>query len=156
MIKSLFVLVAFGLFAFQYGGDKDVLDDFIDNWHLAASNADYDAYFGAMDESFVFLGTADGERWNKEEFSGFSKPYFDKGKAWDFKASNRIWQFSENGKMAWFDEDLDTWMRGCRGSGIVVKKKGEWKLVYYNLTVLIENEKIQEFIELRDAKIKTE
>jgi hypothetical protein len=41
-------------------------------------------------------------------------------------------------------------MRGCRGSGILVKKKGEWKLVYYNLTVLIGNEKMKEFIELRD------
>jgi hypothetical protein len=45
-------------------------------------------------------------------------------------------------------------MRGCRGSGILVKKKGEWKLVYYNLTVLIENEKIEEFIELKDAEVK--
>jgi hypothetical protein len=48
-------------------------------------------------------------------------------------------------KIAWFDEGLDTWMKGCRGSGILEKQKGEWKLVYYNLTVLIENEKIKEF-----------
>lgn len=125
-------------------------DDIVDQWHLAASKADYSAYFGAMDDSFIFLGTAPGERWSKEEFSAFSKPYFDKGKAWDFKASNRNWNYSSNKKIAWFDEDLDTWMRGCRGSGIMVKKRGEWKLVYYNLTVLIENEKVQEFIELRD------
>jgi hypothetical protein len=125
------------------------LDQFLDDWHLAATNADYTSYFGAMDESFVFLGTAPGERWEKEAFSTFSKPYFDKGKAWDFKASNRVWMFSSNKKMAWFDEDLNTWMEGCRGSGIVVKKKGEWKLVYYNLTVLIENEKIEEFIAIR-------
>lgn len=128
----------------------------IDNWHLAASKADFEGYFGQMDPSFVFLGTAPGERWLKEEFASFSKPYFDKGRAWDFKASKRIWMFSNNGKMAWFDEDLDTWMRECRGSGILVKKKGEWKLVYYNLTVLIENEKIQEFIELRDQPIVIE
>jgi hypothetical protein len=44
-------------------------------------------------------------------------------------------------------------MRGCRGSGILVKKKGEWKLVYYNLTVLVENEKMKEFIQLRDTPI---
>ncbi len=60
----------------------------------------------------------------------------------------------ENGlskkNIAWFDEDLDTWMKGCRGSGILEKQKGEWKLVYYNLTVLIENEKIKEFIKLRE------
>lgn len=131
-------------------------DKFIDDWHMAATNADYHAYFGAMDDSFVFLGTAPRERWNKEEFSGFSKPYFDKGRAWDFKASNRIWMYSEDGNTAWFDEDLYTWMRGCRGSGILVKKDGAWKLVYYNLTVLIENEKIQEFIQLRDQPFETE
>jgi len=131
---------------------QNELDTFVDNWHLAASKADYQGYFGKMDDSFIFLGTAPGERWSKEEFSKFSKPYFDKGTAWDFKASNRQWNFSKNKKMAWFDEDLDTWMRGCRGSGIMIKKKGEWTLVYYNLTVLIENEKVQEFIKLRDQE----
>ena len=152
MKKLFFVLITLSLFAFT-SGEKPNLDKLINDWHLAAANADYDAYFGAMDASFIFLGTADGERWTKEEFSAFSKPYFDRGTAWDFKASNRNWMFSKNGKMAWFDEDLDTWMRNCRGSGILVKKKGEWKLVYYNLTVLIENEKIKEFIELRDQEV---
>lgn len=127
-------------------------DIFVDNWHLAAAKADFNSYFGAMDESFIFLGTAPGERWTKEQFSTFSKPHFDKGKAWDFKASNRMWNYSSNGKIAWFDEDLDTWMRDCRGTGILVKQKGDWVLVYYNLHVLIENEKIQEFIELRDKE----
>ena len=126
----------------------------MDQWHKAASEANFEGYFGVMDESFVFLGTAPGERWTKGEFASFSKPYFDQGKAWDFKASNRNWNFSKNRKIAWFDEDLDTWMRGCRGSGIFIKKKREWKLVYYNLTVLIENEKIQEFIDLRDQPIE--
>ncbi len=125
------------------------LDQLIDDWHKAASNANFEAYFGAMDDSFVFLGTAPGERWSKDQFAAFSKPYFDAGSAWSFVASNRNWVFSDNKKIAWFDEDLDTWMEGCRGSGIVVKKKGMWKLVYYNLTVLIENEKIEEFIDLR-------
>lgn len=153
IVISLFVLVSISLMSMKSHPTVE-LNMFVDNWHQAASNADYDGYFGRMDDSFVFLGTAPGERWGKEEFSTFSKPYFDKGKAWDFKASNRVWNFSKNRKMAWFDEDLDTWMRGCRGSGILVKKKGEWKLVYYNLTVLIENEKIQPFIELRDAPIE--
>lgn len=128
-------------------------DSLVNNWHKAASKADFSGYFDAVTEDFVFLGTAPGERWEKEEFAAFSKPYFDKGKAWDFKPSNRKWVFASNGKTAWFDEDLDTWMRGCRGSGILVKKHGKWKLAYYNLTVLIENEKMKSFIELRDAPI---
>jgi hypothetical protein len=61
--------------------------------------------------------------------------------------------FSKNKKIAWFDEDLETWMEGCRGSGIMQKKKGKWVIVYYNLTVLIENEKMNEFIELRKEGI---
>ncbi len=153
MKTFLFVILAIVGLSFQSVSKKPSLDEIVDQWHLAAANADYDDYFGLMDDSFVFLGTADGERWGKIEFSKFSKPYFDKGKAWSFKARNRNWSFSKNNKIAWFDEELDTWMRDCRGSGILVKKKGEWKIVYYNLTVLIENEKMSEFIALRDKKL---
>jgi hypothetical protein len=126
------------------------LDSLIDDWHNAASQANYEAYFSLMGESFVFLGTAPGERWEKEAFSTFAKPYFDKGKAWSFKASNRNWTFSKDKKVAWFDEDLDTWMKGCRGSGVMEYNGNEWKLAYYNLTVLIENEKMDSFIRLRE------
>jgi hypothetical protein len=115
-MRSLKLLFALLLISAN-GGAQGELDVLIDDWHMAASRADYTAYFGVMDRTFIFLGTAPGERWTKNEFSDFSKPYFDKGKAWDFKASNRIWNFSSNGKTAWFDEELDTWMRGCRGSG---------------------------------------
>ena len=79
----------------------------------------------------------------------FCKPYFDKGKAWRFEPLSRDWEIKKRAKVIWFDETLDTWMDTCRGSGILVKRKGKWKLIYYNLTVLIENEKIQKFIELR-------
>ena len=128
------------------------LDKVIDDWHEAAANANFESYFDAMDQSFIFLGTAPGERWDKVQFALFSKPYFDKGTAWDFKPSNRVWMYSKNKKVAWFDEDLNTWMEDCRGSGILIRKKGEWKLAYYNLTVLIENEKVNEFIQLRKQK----
>lgn len=126
------------------------LNELVNDWHVSAAKADFKKYFDVTSENFVFLGTAPGERWNKAEFQAFSKPHFDKGKAWDFKPSNRNWDFSKDGKIAWFDEDLDTWMKGCRGSGICILEKGQWKIAYYNLTVLIENEKIQKFIELRE------
>ena len=137
--------------AHYLSAQKDVkkLDELIQNWHKAASDAKFDSYFNCLTDDFIFLGTAPGERWTKIEFQGFSKPFFDRGKAWDFKASNRIWNFSKDGKTAWFDEDLATWMQGCRGSGVCTKIRGVWSISYYNLTVLIENEKIKEFIELR-------
>ena len=132
--------------------DFNSLDQMIDNWHVSAAQANFEAYFSMTTNSFVFLGTAPGERWTKPEFMAFCKPYFDKGKAWDFKPSNRHWHFAADGQVAYFDEDLDTWMQSCRGSGICVLENGQWKMAYYNLTVLIENEKIQPFIQLRKSK----
>jgi len=129
------------------------LNKLVDDWHVAAAQVNFDGYFGATSDGFIFLGTAPEERWTKADFMSYCKPYFDAGSAWNFKPSNRKWRFSQNGKTAWFDEDLDTWMRGCRGTGVLEKIKGEWKIVYYNLHVLIENEKVQSFIQLRDAPL---
>lgn len=147
-MKKLFVLSTLICLSFTSTNVEEKLNTLVNNWHKSASNANFSEYFNSMSDDFIFLGTAPNERWNKSEFANFSKPYFDKGKAWDFKPSNRKWIIKKN--IAWFDEDLDRWMKGCRGSGILEKQKGEWKLVYYNLTVLIENEKIKEFIKLRE------
>lgn len=149
-MKTNIFLLALLLVGFKaIAQDVTKLDSIMDQWHQSAAKADFEAYFDVTDSSFVFLGTAPGERWLKSEFKSFCKPYFDQGKAWEFNPSNRIWMFSSDGSVAWFDEDLETWMEGCRGSGIMVKVGEEWKIVYYNLTVLIENEKIKQFIELR-------
>jgi len=149
MKKNIFLLALLFIGFKAIAQDVTALDSIIDKWHQSATEADFEAYFDVTDSSFVFLGTAPGERWLKSEFKSFCKPYFDKGKAWEFNPSNRIWMFSSDASVAWFDEDLETWMEGCRGSGIMIKVGEEWRLVYYNLTVLIENEKIKEFIELR-------
>ena len=55
-------------------------------------------------------------------------------------------------KTAWFEESLDTWMKECRGSGVLVYENASWKLSHYNLTVLIENEKVGKFIKLKEKK----
>lgn len=132
--------------------DVAALDQFVDNWHKQAAEANFEAYFEPMDENFVYIGTAPGERWNKTEFAAFAKPYFDRGRAWEFKPKDRKWNFSADGKTAWFDEVLDTWMRDCRGSGVVMLTDKGWKLMFYDLHVLIENEKIDDFLKLRDQQ----
>jgi len=152
LVLLLGSLLIFGSFrtAETKAPDPAALNAVLDGWHAAAAKADLTAYFACVTDDFVFLGTDPKERWNKEEFKSFCKPYFDKGNAWNFKSSERYWTFSDDGKTAWFDEKLDTWMKDCRGSGVMVKKGKQWKLAYYNLTVLIENEKIQPFIKLRE------
>lgn len=146
VFKSLILMFSLSLIGAPKKGE---LDKLVDQWHVSAATNDFNAYFDFMDKGFIFIGTAPNERWNKTDFATFSKPYFDKGKAWDFKPKNRKWNFSMDGKTAWFDEELDTWMDGCRATGILVKVKKNWKIVHYDLHVLIENEKMVDFLELR-------
>lgn len=128
---------------------EKIIHSKLDDWHKAAGESNFDGYFGLMAEDFYFLGTDPTERWSKAEFADFSKPYFDAGGGWDFKVNWRNLYFSEDGKVAWFEESLDTWMEECRGSGVLQYIDGGWQLYHYNLTVLIENEKIKKFIKLR-------
>src|SRR3954470_10579612 len=106
----------------------------LDDWHLAAATANEDAYFAALDDHAVFLGTDATERWNKEQFRAFAHPHFAKGKAWTFKATRRAVTISKDGNSAWFDEDLQTEKLGpCRGSGVLILQGGTWKIAQYNL-----------------------
>lgn len=129
---------------------------FMNNWHKAAATADEDLFFGSMDSSGVYLGTDPEEYWLRDEMKIWSKAFFEKETAWDFTPIKRNVYFSEDKKTAWFDEQLDTWMGICRGSGILSRKNGEWKIMQYNLSVLIENEKVKSFLKIapKSSKLK--
>ena len=126
-----------------------VINQLLDDWHKAAANADYNGYFGKIANDGRYIGTDASENWDKKAFETFSKPYFDKGRAWDFKPVERNIYFSKNGKVAWFDELLDTWMKGCRGSGVLEKEGKEWKIKHYVLSMTVPNEVTQEVIPLK-------
>lgn len=112
----------------------------LDDWHLAASQADETRYFSHLAPNGVFLGTDATERWNRDEFQVWAHPIFAKGRAWNFKATRRFLTVSPEGKHAWFDEILDTPNLGpARGSGVLVKVKGRWLIAQYNLSVPIPN-----------------
>ena len=100
----LFLLLAFTCKAQSTPKDINSLDQQIDNWHVAAAQANFETYFALTSSNFVFLGTAPGERWSKAEFMAFSKPYFDKGKAWDFETLERNIYVNSSGEFVWFDE----------------------------------------------------
>ncbi len=123
----------------------------VDNWHKDAAETNFDAYFNTMANESVFIGTDATENWNKKEFMEFSKPFFDKGKAWSFTSMERNIYFSENGKTAWFDELLNTQMKICRGSGILIKENNQWKIKHYVLSMTIPNDNSNEVISIKSA-----
>ncbi len=125
------------------------ITNLLDNWHKAAAEAKFDAYFNAMADVSIFIGTDATENWNKKQFQAFAKPYFDKGKAWNFKAIERNIYFSEDGKLVWFDELLNTQMKICRGSGVLVQENGQWKIKHYVLSMTIPNEKVDEVVKIK-------
>jgi len=130
----------------ETGEDMDLK---MNKWHKDVAIFDYPAYFGFMTDEFIFLGTDPKERWTKKAFSNYAKPYFDHKSTWDFKTNWRNWYFSEDHKIAWFEESLATQMEECRGSGVLIKTQLGWKITHYNLAVVIENEKMKKFIKLR-------
>ena len=117
----------------------------LDDWHAAAAAADEARYFGHFAPDAVFLGTDATERWTVEEFRRYAHPYFAKGKAWSFKAAERHVSFSPDRSLAWFDELLDTPNLGpARGSGILLRVGGAWKIAHYDLSVPIPNALMKE------------
>jgi ketosteroid isomerase-like protein len=117
----------------------------LDDWHKAAAAADEPRYFGHFTADAVFLGTDATERWTRDEFRAWSKPYFSRGKAWSFKPVKRFITLSKDGTVAWFDETLDTPNLGpSRGSGVLVKEGDAWKIAQYNLSVPIPNDIMSE------------
>ncbi len=132
--------------------EKLVIGQMIDDWHLAAAEADYNGYFSRMTNNAVFIGTDATENWQLMEFKEFSKPYFERGKAWSFQAVERNIYLDEEGKLAWFDELLDTWMGICRGSGIAKLENEQWKILHYVLSATIPNDDMQQVIGIKKEK----
>ncbi len=128
----------------QIISEKEAINTLLNNWHNDATAANFDPYFNAMSNTSVFIGTDASENWNIEAFKSFSKPYFDEGKAWSFTAIDRNVYIDSAGKVAWFDELLDTWMGVCRGSGVLKKENKSWKIEHYVLSLTIPNDNTKE------------
>ncbi len=116
------------------------VDSVLDDWHRAAATADEARYFGHFAPTGIFMGTDATERWTVDEFRKWAKPQFQRKSAWNFTPRDRHVSFSADGATAWFDEMLDTPNLGvCRGSGVLLRLGGEWKIAQYNLSVPIPN-----------------
>jgi hypothetical protein len=151
-MKKVFLIILFALFTTSVGAqnkDKAQIDSTLDTWHKAATEANFVNYFDALTDDSIFIGTDATENWTKPAFQAFAKPYFDKGKAWSFTSLERHIYFSTDKKMAWFDELLNTQMKICRGSGVLVFINGKWKIKHYVLSMTIPNDNVDDVIKIK-------
>lgn len=153
-MKALFLslavltLVSFDTLHYKESDEKEEVNRTLDAWHKAAAEANFNKYFGMMTDDAIFIGTDPTENWDLKAFQAFAKPYFDRGKAWDFKAIERHVYFDKSGKLAWFDELLNTQMKICRGSGVLVKIGAAWKIKHYVLSMTIPNDNTNEVVKI--------
>ena len=128
-------LIAFNVKAHDFSDINTLLDGL----HEDAHKGNFAAYFDRYSSDAVFLGTDKTERWNIQEFKSYAKPAFADGHGWTYEVIERNWEGS--GDTRWFDEILFNKKLGhCRGTGVVEKVDGSWKIAHYSLTLLIPND----------------
>ncbi len=148
-MQKLVLLLLLSICGFGFSQEKDQINTALENWHKAAADANFDNYFNLMTSDAIFIGTDPTENWNLKDFKAFSKPYFDKGKAWSFSTLKRNIFIQDDAKIAWFDELLDTQMGICRGSGIMQKTNNGWKVKHYVLSIAIPNDNVKDITAMK-------
>lgn len=135
------LVTGFGTSLAAQAYDVERVGSVLDGLHEAASEADFDRYFGLYASEAVFLGTDATERWTREEFMAYTKARFDTGTGWTYHVLERHINLAPDGETAWFDERLENAGLGeTRGSGVLIVEDGDWKITQYNLTIPIPNE----------------
>jgi ketosteroid isomerase-like protein len=122
----------------------------LDEFHDAAAHGDKARYLGLMTENAVFMGTDEWERWPKNpDFTEYVDGRFKDGTGWNYRPVDRQVNFSPSADVAWFDEVVFSETNGrFRGTGVLLKQDGGWKIAHYAMSFLIFNENWQEVIEL--------
>ena len=148
MKKSILLLLFVTVFS-NAQTEKDKISQTLDAWHKAAADAKFNTYFNLMADDAIFIGTDATENWIKPDFKIWAKPFFDKGKTWNFTALERHIFLDKTGKVAWFDELLNTQMKICRSSGVLVKVGKEWKIQHYVLSMTIPNDEVDAIVKIK-------
>lgn len=154
MKKTLLILTILTLSScrsININDSKATINTTLDAWHNAAATANFETYFSLMTDDAIFIGTDATENWNKKDFQAYAKPHFDKGKAWSFTVLERQIFIDKSGKIAWFNELLNTQMKICRGSGVLIKKAGNWKIANYVLSMTIPNAISRDVIKIKQT-----
>jgi ketosteroid isomerase-like protein len=130
--------------------DVEAVAKVVDDFHDAAAHGDKERYFGHLTDDAVYLGTDEWERWPKyPDFDDYVDGRFKDGSGWNYKSVDRTINFHQRGDVAWFDEVLFSETSGrIRGTGVLTRESGQWKIEHYAMSFLIFNENWDEVIEL--------
>jgi hypothetical protein len=127
------------------GGESEAelrarLDAFVDEWHDDAAHARLE-YFDKIASDGVYIGTDKTERWTRDEFREWARPYFERPSAWAFRVLHRHVAFCADRSIAWFDEQLASRMGTLQASGVIrVRADGGFEIVHYQLSIAVPNE----------------
>ncbi len=128
--------------------DRRDVDAVLDGLHRSAALADGERYFSLFAPDAIYFGTDPGERWTLDQFRDFAEPYFSQGRGWDYEALERNVFLDPSGDTAWFDERLVNEHYGeCRGTGVLRKSEGRWRIVQYSLSIPVPNDLALELVE---------
>jgi hypothetical protein len=146
MMKSLLLACCLLLTSAVHAAQPDPalvkqVNAFVDGWHDDAAHARM-VYFDKMAADGVYIGTDRSELWQRDAFRAWGRKYFEgKKAAWTFHATRRNVHVSDDGKLVWFDELLDTENMGhCMASGVLRKTAGGFEILHYQLSVAVPNE----------------
>lgn len=157
MIQSIIFMAAVTALPVQKNDLEAQAGAALDDFHRAASQADFADYFSSFTDDAVFIGTDANERWSVEEFKKYAQPHFAKGRGWTYTSSKRHISFNKERNLAWFDEILANAKYGTsRGSGVLRLENNKWKIAQYHLTFPIPNDLAAKFTtEIKEFESKT-
>jgi len=116
------------------------VDDTLYQLHRAAAQAEGEVYFQLFTADAYYIGTDANETWTLKEFKQFAKPYLDNGRGWLYEVKQRHVTLHDKNGTAWFVELLNNDKYGTsRGSGVLLKEQGCWKIAQYHLAFPIPN-----------------
>ena len=146
----LTLLFPFVASADESDADEMAIGEVIDGFHDAAAHGDKDRYLGYMTDDGVFMGTDEWERWPKQpDLIDYIGGRFKDGAGWNYRSVGRQIRIADSGDTAWFDEVVYSEQNGrFRGTGVLSKQNGRWKIAHYAMSFLILNENWPEVIEL--------
>ncbi len=149
-LHLMFLTTLFCATAVANQTEIDAIGKVIDNFHDAAKHGDNARYLGSMSEDAVFMGTDEWERWPKQPvFVDYVASRFKDGSGWDYHSVERVIHVSDSADFAWFDEVIESATNGrFRGTGVLTRQDGEWKIAHYAMSFLIFNENWEDVVEL--------